>query len=610
MTLTEFETALRVHLKDSGTTWSDAELDRCIYHAIADLSRFIPREQVYELTLDFDEVSNESVTTESAHGTYKALANKPIKWDSETVTTTAGTTTYTRDTDYTIDYWNGKITTISGGSMAVSTEYYIDYTVDQTTIDISSLTDLIRVDRVEYPVGTLPRQMVDCDVFDDKLTVTFFPQRDERDQTNLFGGKHLRVYYHAYHTNPTDSAAGSHPLFLDEVVVKGSEAYSWLIEAAQYEHQAVTDLASARTELGNISHTNVGTALTAIGTELGLANTALDDIGAIGDTVHAAVTTALALINSNLDSTATPLGDVADGASPDYHALADTALDAAATQIGAASTPLGNVADGQSPDYHALADAALDAANTELDTPSTATTGDIDLGETAHTDVETYTTGATAPSIKKYLEDGDDTITTVNVGDRVAEMYIQYAQASKWIADEFQRERELYLQQAQIRANLANGYYNESMGRLAQVQRKIEEANARSNQGSVYVQEARERLDQINTKINESNAYVTVARGAAEEARMRLAQIEAIVGEANARIATARGYAEQVSFYLYQMDRYIAEAESYIAVAQSNFALADKYRDMGILRRNEFWGILASRAQGKVHRHATSTSTI
>lgn len=56
-----------------------------------------------------------------------SLDNVAIVQYSETVTTEAGTTTYTRDTDYTMDYVAGTIKVLSTGSMADATDYYIDY---------------------------------------------------------------------------------------------------------------------------------------------------------------------------------------------------------------------------------------------------------------------------------------------------------------------------------------------------------------------------------------------------------------------------------------------------------------------------------------------------
>jgi hypothetical protein len=70
-------------------------------------------------------VADEDVTVVSA--TAVALDNTGIQQYSETVTTTAGTTTYVRDTDYTMDYVAGTITMLAGGSMTTATAYHIDY---------------------------------------------------------------------------------------------------------------------------------------------------------------------------------------------------------------------------------------------------------------------------------------------------------------------------------------------------------------------------------------------------------------------------------------------------------------------------------------------------
>ena len=56
-----------------------------------------------------------------------SLDNKAILQYSETVTNSAGTTTYTRDTDYTMSYSGGTITQLSTGGMSDATNYKIDY---------------------------------------------------------------------------------------------------------------------------------------------------------------------------------------------------------------------------------------------------------------------------------------------------------------------------------------------------------------------------------------------------------------------------------------------------------------------------------------------------
>ena len=81
-----------------------------------------------------------------------SLANKPIKYG-----TGSGISTFTRGTDYEMDYRGGRIKAVNGGSMLASTSYTIDYTKVQLGIDLESLADFIRVERVEYPVGQIPQ---------------------------------------------------------------------------------------------------------------------------------------------------------------------------------------------------------------------------------------------------------------------------------------------------------------------------------------------------------------------------------------------------------------------------------------------------------------------
>lgn len=61
----------------------------------------------------------------SSHDVAVALAHQAIIQYSETVSD--GTTDYTRDTDYTMDYVAGTITALSTGSLTDATAYYIDY---------------------------------------------------------------------------------------------------------------------------------------------------------------------------------------------------------------------------------------------------------------------------------------------------------------------------------------------------------------------------------------------------------------------------------------------------------------------------------------------------
>jgi hypothetical protein len=76
------------------------------------------------------QVTNE--TFESDADTAVALDNVAVLQYSETVQNTDEDTTYTRDTDYTMSYYNGQITVLSTGSMSDATDHYIDYLYRET----------------------------------------------------------------------------------------------------------------------------------------------------------------------------------------------------------------------------------------------------------------------------------------------------------------------------------------------------------------------------------------------------------------------------------------------------------------------------------------------
>lgn len=78
------------------------------------------------LHCDSDPVINETFNS----GVYESivqLANTSLVSGSQVVTTTDAVTTYTNVTDYAMDYINGTIQVHSAGSMAASTDYYINY---------------------------------------------------------------------------------------------------------------------------------------------------------------------------------------------------------------------------------------------------------------------------------------------------------------------------------------------------------------------------------------------------------------------------------------------------------------------------------------------------
>ena len=545
MTVSEFRDAIRLHLKDSGTVWSEGELNRCIAHSVADVSRFIPRKQIYDFTLDLAEISNESITMSGV--TVQSLANKPVKYDSETVTNTGGTVTYTRDTDYTMDYWNGTIVRLTTGSITTAQEVYVDYARSQVAIDISGLTDLIRVQSVEYYSGQVPRKLVGYKIWGDWLIVQTASDSGSPGQGRMADEKHIVLFYDAQHTSP-GAAAGSTPLFLDEILVKGAQAYAWLIEAAQYEHAAAADFASARTEFG------------------------------FTIAVHSAVVTAL---NSARDAAAAATTTV--GTISATKALA--AFDSAEAAFAEASAAINRILTGD--DYHALADAAFDSGNAEIDKiVADASTGDelYDAENVEDTEPgsegDTWLDAASAPAAKKVLSDGYTALPNVNKGEEVSQRYADYAIVALQVHDRFRAMAQHHLSRAAARTQAGLAYINEGQGRIAQAQTVIAEAQSEAATGLGYARSGEGRVSNINAINREAEAEIGISAAYAREAEIRIAELTG----------------------------YITEGSLYVELGVRNLELADRYRDMGLIMRNEFWSILGDRTQQGTPRSDVSSS--
>jgi len=282
MNLTEIRAKIRTDLANPDKDILTPDMiDRAVDRAVSDLSRFFPREQIYDATLVF-EVADESFT--SSFGTWVNLANNLLDVGSETVTTTDKATTYTRDTDYTMDYASGMIKILSTGSMSDATEYYISYTKLKLGCDISSIaTDLIRVSRVEYPAGNIPQTNVSFSQYGNYITVT---GSGKDSQTQLSANKHMWIHYLSKHTSPAPDAEGSYPNHLDDVVILGAIAYSALSLSYKYMEDSAVQM-------------DAGAALIAgITTILNLADTALDKVAELVANADSNLTAGTALINT------------------------------------------------------------------------------------------------------------------------------------------------------------------------------------------------------------------------------------------------------------------------------------------------------------------------
>ena len=626
---------VRTDLKDPSTLWSDAELTRALTRAYADLSRFLPRELYYEQRLSFT-VTAESVTTAAAHGTYKALANKPIRYESDVVTNAAGTVTYTRNTDYVVDYMNGQITTVSGGSMVVLTIYKISYTKSKIAVDMTSLTPM-RIGAVEYPAHSIPKMTVSAELYGDVLTVMCGEDTQEEMSLN----KHILVQYYVPHTVPA-TAVGTCPAFLDETVNLATAAYALFQKATQHEHQAVTDLASARTALGNIAaiHTLADAALDKNTTYYTDVDTALDAVKTNADLAA----TALTAVKTNTDLAVASIGAIATAS---LYSEIDTELGAAKTDIAAADTALASLVAPQAAVVTALGKVTTwltgspsagtllaqiatdktylrDGANTAVGAGVTAnglvTTADFAnaIGVWADEVKHILTTGG-IPNMEDLIELGDDLINTVNIGADAAQTYAQYATTVVNMQRAWAQKRADFIQQAGMRLNQVQAYSQEASVRMDMLRSYIEqaraygvisdgfiaeanqwigscniylgEANQRTASANAYISEAGMKLYQIDRYLGEADRYIAMSQQRNTEADGRIATCNAYIGEASQRLAIMAAFSTESMYRISEIDRYIEEATRYTDSANASMLLADKFRADGIEKRNEAWSI-------------------
>jgi len=407
--------------------------------------------------VEFDEVTGEGaadvvdVGTGATAGVWVQLANKSIKWQSETVTG------YTRDTDYEMDYRGGRIAMKSGTTMTDALDCTIDYTKSKIDIDISSIMeDLIRVSRVEYPVGNMPQTYALFEVFGSILTIT----GGFDSQSEVADAQHAAIQYQVAHSLPSASSPGSYPNFLDTSVQLAASAYALFMMALESEHQTITDLAAVRTELELT--TGVHT----------LADAALDKAAALLVATTGKIDAALIKVTTYLETNGTT----------------DNAKDRLA-EITDMETYLRDLITKLADGTGALAD-----ANTNLDNVLTVT-------------LDKATTGA-----EPYLDTGDSLIPEINKAGRVPERYAEYALARVKIADTRINLAIGFLQEANTRLALLKSYMEESDAWRRIGETFIYEAAQHIAAANAASLEASNRIYEIDRYLAEAAQYQQLAQ--------------------------------------------------------------------------------------------------
>lgn len=229
--LSEYGNDIRYELADPDGVHSANVIDRSVAKMESLLARLIPKKNVAEARIIIDRTAEALViNSETGTSTYK-----PIKYDSESITTSGGTA-MVRGTDYNINYMTGVVTKFDTGSAMSDGTYVFTYKQDPMRLDISSLvTNPIKITRIEYPVGNQPpTYLASFDLIEDYIIF--------HKDTTLTEGKFIRIYYDSKWTGATASTDGEYPSHLDDAIILGAAGQCLLTKAEEYVIDAVAEL--------------------------------------------------------------------------------------------------------------------------------------------------------------------------------------------------------------------------------------------------------------------------------------------------------------------------------------------------------------------------------
>ncbi len=381
------------------------------------------------------------------------LANSPIKYNSDTGVGDDDVA-IVKNTDYYIDYANGRVKAISGGLIATEEVCEFTYKKSQIGIDISGLPDLIRVQRVEYPVGDIPQTFITGDTFGNYFVATGSGESSE--QMQWAEDKQFRVYYDTKHQVAGEYSPGTEPGFLTDTVLMAAGAYALYILALKQEHQVATDIASARTALGNATGTHSALALALADVQKYLNN------------------------NSNIDAVGKLAGITTSAAD-----LRDAIVIAA------------------------------DAMNTYLDSVATELTDSSNVKPNYMGATANYLNGGAEPDVLAYLTSGDALLNTNTQGGEGTDVSLAYSAYARTVREAlisvFERDRQFYQQSATTRTNAAMQYANEIAQRLSTLRSWIEEAAGYTAISNTFVAKAGHYLSQIISYIQQASQYVVAS---------------------------------------------------------------------------------------------------
>lgn len=587
-TRTEMRTAVLRELgDDAGSEWSTNEINRAIDEVTADISRLMPQEKVNEKVIRLT-VTDESFT--SRHGIFVVLDSKPIRKGSVVITNSAATTTYTEYDDYEMDYGNGQVKTLSSGDMTDNAAHLIDYERDVPALSVSDIPDMITPLQIEWPIDEVPKSFAGFQKFGDWLILR---NRGLGGQARLRDKDHVRIYYLAQHTAPTDQVNGSFPRWLDEVVIKGAVAYCLFIKHRKLNLQAEDDEGLARLSAGayDDSLVSMSTAFNDIAVSLDSVTSSLAAIrGSAGEPLYdadialdAVIVRAVAAMKK-VNSQQPASGDISAAASANSgrNTIFTTSLEHGletgdivnvtgttnyndkfvVTKIGDTSFQI-NFAYVSSQTGFWARESHLHEASITLDS----ILAELNLLNTAldFVPLELGTAGT-------YLTAGDDLINKINIGMTPETVYREYAETKALIA-----------------------------------QTLIQEANGRAQHVGAFVQEVEQRLSAFMAQLNAANTELSAAGVYIQEAAARNTIAQIIIQEANTHLQKGVALLSTIQRHIEVGELHLSAAQVYLEVARQDSDTADRFLADARDRHRDYWLHITARVEQARPRTTSAT---
>lgn len=630
-TLATIVSAVRDTLGGNSGTYPDAMVNQAVYSVVADISRLAPRELFSVITLDNIDVEDSELTSSDDTWVYirnsgdgiapTVSADTPLPLDRAnppTVKSDGGATTYTENEDYVVDYVQGRIKILSGGAISNGVTLDIDYRKSLLAFTISSLTDLVIIDRIMWMRAGVEQKF---DAFHRWGDIVWLVSKDGASQERFVENDQFYIWYHAEHTRP-GASAGSYPAFMDDIVVKGAVAYTLFSKHRERVLQSIQDAGLSRASLETADNkqpdidtaiANADTALTTTAEEIvnALKSTVLQDVQDALDVARGIIQVGGDVDNainnigaeySDLDVALNLMATLMSNSSSDLK----TALAAIATEAGEASNAIDNI----DPEYAGISNTLGEVA-TLLDTGSSAiktaaaavatevglAKGVIDNVNAEYTDLETALDDMAAillstssqlktaldeidPELRKgdnYLSIGNDLLNNVNKGVDAGRLFSEYALAKIQAAMAYVREAETRVAQSDARGAEASQrigkirvIIEEGQARLSTANQYADEVNTRLNWATNLLNEVTQRLSTITAHVAEGDARNNIALVYVQEANSRLQWIANLAGEANIRV-------NKLQIRLAEVDARISWANASMLEAQGRVQVSQQY---------------------------------